>query len=200
MILTPPTHREVVLALIVLSCAMIVLDISIMLTALPRLQADLGFTNAGLSWVSSIYTLFFGGFLLLGGKLGDLFGRRRMYMLGLAIFALASLAIGAAQSAGFIIAARAVQGLGAAMAPLTSVGVAAVEPRDVGAASGTVNVAHQMGSSLGLALLVALAALTSTAGNSAAAIAERTSHALMGGAFLVALAIVSKLFILRRPA
>ncbi|WP_083217642.1 MFS transporter [Thioclava sp. SK-1] len=117
---TSSTHRKAVLALIVLSYAMIVLDISIVLTALPRLQADLGFTDAGLSWVSSIYTLFFGGFLLLGGKLGDLFGRRRMYMTGLGIFAVASLAIGLAQSAGFIVAARAVQGLGAAiLAPST---------------------------------------------------------------------------------
>ncbi|QEW19017.1 Efflux protein A [Marinibacterium anthonyi] len=117
---TSSTHRKAVLALIVLSYAMIVLDISIVLTALPRLQADLGFTDAGLSWVSSIYTLFFGGFLLLGGKLGDLFGRRRMYMIGLAIFAAASLAIGLAQGAGFIVAARAVQGLGAAiLAPST---------------------------------------------------------------------------------
>ncbi|MCA0946781.1 MFS transporter [Salipiger pacificus] len=457
---TSTTQRLAILALIVLSYAMIVLDISIVLTALPRLQADLGFSDAGLSWVSSIYTLFFGGFLLLGGKLGDLFGRRRMYIIGLAIFALASLAIGAAQGAGFIVAARAVQGLGAAilapstlallqvtfpageernravawysaaagvsasfgmvlgglladliswragfflnlpvslgllvvalrfvgetetyrgridlggallstlglgglvfasvhaaetgwgnwgsfgvlaagallllaflllearvrepllplrllshaersgayaarilflganvafyffvaqymqevlglsaamtglaflpatlvnfvaamnvprmidrvgrgsvlvasfvscglglawlsllgtdsnlftqimlpmilvgfgqgaaMAPLTSAGIAAVEPRDIGAASGTVNVAHQMGSSLGLALLVALATLTSAAGSSAAAIAERTSHALMGGAVLVfAALVISRLFILRRLA
>lgn len=454
------SHRRAVLALIVLSYAMIVLDISIVLTALPRLQTELGFTDAGLSWISSVYTLFFGGFLLLGGKLGDLFGRRRMYLVGLAIFALASLAIGLAQTSSFIVAARAVQGLGAAilapstlallqvtfpegeernravawysaaagvsasfgmvlgglladliswragfflnlpislgllivairfvretetykgridiggavlstlglgalvfasvhaaetgwgnwgsigvlgvgaallaaflltearvsepllplhllthperggaysarvlflganvafyffvaqymqevlglsaamtglaflpatfvnflaamnvpkmirrfgrgpillvslaacgaglawlsllgadsdlwteimlpmvlvgfgqgaaMAPLTSAGIAAVEPRDVGAASGTVNVAHQVGSSLGLALLVALAALTSASGTSEAAIAERTSHALMGGAGLVlAAVVVSKLFILRRLA
>ena len=106
---TSTTQKKAVLALIVLSYAMIVLDISIVLTALPRLQADLGFTDTGLSWVSSIYTLFFGGFLLLGGKLGDFFGRRRMYVVGLAIFALASLAIGAAQGAGFIVAARALQ-------------------------------------------------------------------------------------------
>jgi len=456
---TSSTHGRAVLALVVASYAMIVLDISIVLTALPRLKADLGFSEAGLSWVSSIYTLFFGGFLLLGGKLGDLFGRRRMYILGLAVFAVASLAIGAAQSAGFIVAARVLQGLGAAilapstlallqvtfpagearnravawysaaagvsasfgmvlggiladlvswragfflnlpvslvllvlalrhvretetrahkldlggamlstlgfgglvfasvhaagtgwgnwgsagvlaaglvliaafllvetrvaepllplrllvhperggayaarvlflganvafyffvaqymqevaglsaamtglaflpattvnfvaamnvprmisrlgrgpvlvlsfvscgadlvwlsflgpgdfrtgillpmilvgfgqgaaMAPLTSAGIAAVEPRDVGAASGTVNVAHQMGSSLGLALLVALASLTSATGSSAAAITERTSHALMGGAVLVLAAlVVSRLFILRRPA
>ena len=117
---TSTTQKKAVLALIVLSYAMIVLDISIVLTALPRLQADLGFTDTGLSWVSSIYTLFFGGFLLLGGKLGDIFGRRRMYVVGLAIFALASLAIGAARGAGFIVAARALQGLGAAiLAPST---------------------------------------------------------------------------------
>ncbi|WP_394702150.1 MFS transporter [uncultured Cohaesibacter sp.] len=410
-----------------LSYAMIVLDISIVLTALPRLQADLGFSDAGLTWVSSIYTLFFGGFLLLGGKLGDLYGRRRIYMIGLSIFALASLAIGSAQSAGFIVAARAVQGMGAAilapstlsllqvtfpageernravawyaaaagvsasfgmvlggvladmiswragffinlpisigllivalryvketdrfagkidvlgallstiglgalvfasvhaaeqgwgnwgsigvlalgfvllaaflihearvhepllplrllthaerggaygarvlflganvsfyfflaqymqevlgltaaetglaffpatfvnfiaamnvpkmmarfgrgpvlmvfvgfgqgaaMAPLTSSGIAGVEAEDVGAASGTVNVAHQLGSSLGLALLVALAALTSTTGATRLAIAERTAHALQGGTlFVLAALLVSWMFILR---
>ena len=115
-----PLHTRAVLILVVLSYAMIVLDISIVLTALPRLKADLGFSDAGLTWVSSIYTLFFGGFLLLGGKLGDLYGRRRIYMIGLSIFALASLAIGSAQSAGFIVAARAVQGMGAAiLAPST---------------------------------------------------------------------------------
>ncbi|WP_319410923.1 MFS transporter [uncultured Cohaesibacter sp.] len=413
--------------LVVLSYAMIVLDISIVLTALPRLQADLGFSDAGLTWVSSIYTLFFGGFLLLGGKLGDLYGRRRIYMIGLSIFALASLAIGSAQSAGFIVAARAVQGMGAAilapstlsllqvtfpageernravawyaaaagvsasfgmvlggvladmiswragffinlpisigllivalryvketdrfagkidvlgallstiglgalvfasvhaaeqgwgnwgsigvlalgfvllaaflihearvhepllplrllthaerggaygarvlflganvsfyfflaqymqevlgltaaetglaffpatfvnfiaamnvpkmmarfgrgpvlmvfvgfgqgaaMAPLTSSGIAGVEAEDVGAASGTVNVAHQLGSSLGLALLVALAALTSTTGATRLAIAERTAHALQGGTlFVLAALLVSWMFILR---
>lgn len=113
-------QTRAVLALVVLSYAMIVLDISIVLTALPRLQVELGFTDAGLTWVSSIYTLFFGGFLLLGGKLGDLYGRRRIYMIGLGIFALASLAIGSAQSAGFIVAARAIQGMGAAiLAPST---------------------------------------------------------------------------------
>ncbi|MEC5397373.1 MFS transporter [Uliginosibacterium sp. H1] len=117
---TSPTHRGMVLAIIMASYLMIVIDISIVLTGLPRIQTALGFTPAGLSWIQNAYTLAFGGFLLLGARAGDLLGRRRMFMLGLAIFTLASLAIGAAQSPAWMIAFRAVQGFGAAvLAPST---------------------------------------------------------------------------------
>lgn len=92
------------------------LDATVMNVALPRIRADLGFTPAGLSWVMNAYTLVFGGLLLLGGRLGDLFGRRRMFLTGIAVFTAASLAGGLADSAGLLIAARIVQGLGAAMA------------------------------------------------------------------------------------
>lgn len=113
-------NRSAILSIIVMTYVMIVLDISIVLTGLPRIQAQLGFTEAGLSWVSTAYTLCFGGLLLLGARLGDVFGRRRMYLIGLAIFALASLAIGMAQAPMQLVAARALQGMGAAiLAPST---------------------------------------------------------------------------------
>lgn len=91
-------------------------DATVMNVALPRIRADLGFTPASLSWVMTAYTLAFGGLLLLGGRMGDLFGRRRMFLIGIAVFTTASLAGGLADSAGLLITARIVQGVGAAMA------------------------------------------------------------------------------------
>ncbi|MFT3847718.1 MAG: MFS transporter [Propionivibrio sp.] len=109
-----------VLAIIMASYLMLVIDISIVLTGLPRIQAALGFTPAGLSWIQNAYTLAFGGFLLLGARAGDILGRRRMFIAGLGLFTLASLAIGAATTPAWMIAFRAVQGLGAAvLAPST---------------------------------------------------------------------------------
>ena len=93
----------------------IVIDASIVNVALPSIGAHLHFARDDLSWVVNAYTLTFGGFLLLGGRLADLLGRRRMFMLGLVLFSLASFAGGIAQSEGWLIAARAVQGLGAAI-------------------------------------------------------------------------------------
>ena len=109
-----------VLAIILASYLMIVLDISIVITGLPEIRADLGFSPAGLSWVQNAYMLAFGGLLLLGARAGDLLGRRRMFVAGLALFTAASLAVGARAIAGWLIAARAVQGVGAAiLAPST---------------------------------------------------------------------------------
>ena len=93
----------------------IVIDASIVNVALPSIGAHLHFSRDDLSWVVNAYTLTFGGFLLLGGRMADLLGRRRMFMLGLVVFSLASLAGGLAQSEAWLIAARAVQGLGAAI-------------------------------------------------------------------------------------
>lgn len=113
-------HAGSVLAIIVASYLMIVVDISIVITGLPRIQASLGFSPAQLSWVTNAYTLAFGGLLLLGARLGDIFGRRRMFIAGLSLFTLASMAIGLAQSPGWLLAARAIQGAGAAvLAPST---------------------------------------------------------------------------------
>jgi EmrB/QacA subfamily drug resistance transporter len=106
----------VALALILTCQLMIMLDATVMNVALPHIRTDLGFSTASLSWVMNAYTLVFGGLLLLGGRLGDLFGRRRMFLIGVAVFTVASLAGGLADSAGLLIAARIVQGLGAAAA------------------------------------------------------------------------------------
>ncbi|HEX5993835.1 MAG TPA: MFS transporter [Jiangellales bacterium] len=104
-----------VLAIILLSYLMIVLDISIVITALPKIYYGLGFTTTGLSWVQNAYTLAFGGLLLLGARAGDILGRRHMFLAGLAVFTIASLAVGGAPSPGWLIAARALQGVGAAI-------------------------------------------------------------------------------------
>src|SRR5205823_11215556 len=105
------------LALVLLSAAqfVVVLDASIVNVALPSIQRALDFSASNLQWVVNAYTLTFGGFLLLGGRAADLFGRRRVFVGGLVLFSLASLAGGLAQSEGWLIAARAVQGLGAAI-------------------------------------------------------------------------------------
>jgi MFS family permease len=109
------SHKTAILAIILVSYVMIVLDISVVLTGLPLIHQDLGFTDAGLAWVQSAYTLTFGGFLLLGARAGDILGRRRIFVAGLALFTAASLAISLAQSPAWMLAARAIQGVGAAI-------------------------------------------------------------------------------------
>ena len=94
---------------------MIVLDTTIVNVALPSIKQDLAFSEAGLVWVVNAYMLTFGGFLLLGGRLGDLYGHRRLFLLGLTLFTLASLGCGLAGSQAVLVAARAVQGLGGAV-------------------------------------------------------------------------------------
>jgi EmrB/QacA subfamily drug resistance transporter len=111
------TGRTRWLALLVLCFGdlMIVLDVTIVNVALPSIRADLGFSETSLAWVVNAYLITFGGFLLLGGRLGDLFGHRRLFLIGLSVFTLASLACGLAGSQEFLIGARAVQGLGGAI-------------------------------------------------------------------------------------
>ena len=94
---------------------LIVLDSTIVNVALPSIQADLAFSDASLAWVVNAYLLTFGGFLLLGGRLSDLFGRRRLFLMGLALFTATSLACGLAGSQGFLVVARAIQGFGGAI-------------------------------------------------------------------------------------
>jgi EmrB/QacA subfamily drug resistance transporter len=103
------------LALLLAVQFMIVLDIAIVNVALPSIQTDLNFSQENLQWVVSAYALFFGGFLLLGGRVADLIGRRKLFFAGLVVFGAASLISGLAWSEGSLIAARALQGLGAAM-------------------------------------------------------------------------------------
>ncbi|MFF1731189.1 DHA2 family efflux MFS transporter permease subunit [Streptomyces sp. NPDC058247] len=114
----PPTWLIVAAA-----CAgqfLVVLDVSVVNVALPSMRADLGLSATGLQWVVNAYSIAFAGFMLLGGRAGDLFGRKRMFLVGLGLFTLASLAGGVAQEGWQLLAARAVQGLGAAvLAPST---------------------------------------------------------------------------------
>ncbi|WP_410210825.1 MFS transporter [Aquirhabdus sp.] len=118
--LSSQAKSNILLAIIVASYLMIVVDISIIITGLPKIKAGLGFTTAELSWVQNAYTLAFGGLLLLGARAGDILGRKRMYIVGTAVFTLASLAIGVAQSPAWLLVFRAIQGVGAAvLAPST---------------------------------------------------------------------------------
>jgi EmrB/QacA subfamily drug resistance transporter len=111
----PDPRRWKALALICTAFFMVVLDIAIVNVALPSIGRDLDFSEDNLQWVVTAYALTFGGFLLLGGRAADLLGRRRMFMIGVGFFALASLACGLANSEGTLIGARAIQGLGAAI-------------------------------------------------------------------------------------
>lgn len=107
--------RWLALIILCLGNLMIVLDTTIVNVALPSIRADLGFSETSLAWVVNAYLLTFGGFLLLGGRLGDLFGPRRLFVSGIAVFTLASLVCGLARVQGLLIGARAVQGLGGAI-------------------------------------------------------------------------------------
>ena len=115
-----PTHLGWALTLISIAQLMVVLDATIANIAVPYISADLGFSDSTRTWVITGYALAFGGLLLVGGRLGDLYGRRRIFMLGLGVFAGASLLGGFASSSELLIAARALQGLGAALASPTA--------------------------------------------------------------------------------
>src|ERR1700757_1109703 len=105
------------LALVILCVGdlMIVVDTTVVNVALPSIRASLGFSETSLAWVVNAYLLTFGGFLLLAGRLGDLFGHRRLFLIGITLFTLASLACGLSTTQGFLVTARAIQGLGGAI-------------------------------------------------------------------------------------
>jgi EmrB/QacA subfamily drug resistance transporter len=109
-------HPTVVLGVILATYLMIVLDASVVITALPSIGERLGFSSAGLSWVQSAYALTFGGLLLLGARMGDILGRRRTFVAGVALFTFASFLGGLAQTQSWLLGARALQGVGAAIA------------------------------------------------------------------------------------
>jgi EmrB/QacA subfamily drug resistance transporter len=113
--LDTPRAKNLALLLLAMTQFVIVIDASIVNVALPSIGRHLHFSRDDLSWVVNAYTLTFGGFLLLGGRMADLLGRRRMFMIGLVLFSFASLGGGLAQSEGWLIVARAIQGLGAAI-------------------------------------------------------------------------------------
>src|SRR6266498_1352328 len=117
---TDSRRRWLALIVLCLGTLMNVLDTTIVGVALPSIREDLGFTETSLAWVVNAYLLTFGGFLLLGGRLGDLFGHRRLFVIGIALFTLASLACGLATSQELLVGARALQGLGGAVMSATA--------------------------------------------------------------------------------
>ncbi len=145
------------LALYVL-CAgslMIVLDMTIVNVALPSIRTDLGFSETSLAWVVNAYLLTFGGFLLLGGRLGDLFGHRRLFLAGITLFTLASAACGLSDSQGTLIASRAVQGFGGAVASAVSLSLIMnlfTSPADRAKAMGVFGFVASGGGSIGVLL------------------------------------------------
>ncbi|MGB6162046.1 MAG: MFS transporter [Pseudonocardiaceae bacterium] len=151
------TERRRWLALLVLCMGdlMIVLDTTIVNVALPSIRADLGFSETSLAWVVNIYMLTFGGFLLLAGRMGDLFGHRRLFLVGLTVFTSASLACGLAGSPEFLIEARAVQGLGGAVVSVVALSLIMTmftEPAERAKAMGVIGFVIAGGGSIGVFL------------------------------------------------
>ncbi len=147
--------RWFALIVLCLGSLMIVLDSTIVNVALPSIKRDLGFTQTSLAWVVNGYLLTFGGFLLLGGRLGDLLGHRRLFLAGIALFTLASLACGSATSQGTLIAARVVQGFGGAVVSAVALSLMValfVEPAERAKAMGVFGFVASGGGSLGVLL------------------------------------------------
>src|SRR5438552_7431304 len=117
---TDSRTRWLALYVLCLASLMIVLDVTIVGVALPSIREDLGFSETSLAWVVNGYLLTYGGCLLLGGRLGDLFGHRRLFIAGIALFTVASLVCGLSTTKGMLIGARAVQGVGGAVASAVS--------------------------------------------------------------------------------
>lgn len=151
----PYTKRWSALFLLCTAQFMVIMDTSIIGVALPAIKADLGYSQSGLQWIFNAYVIFFGGFLLLGGKLSDLFGARKVFMWGFVILTLASLLAGVAWSDGALNTGRALQGLGSALiAPsaLTLVLSMFTDPKEVGKALGYWGAAAAAGGSAGVFL------------------------------------------------
>src|SRR6266566_1782028 len=147
--------RWFALIVLCLGSLMIVLDTTIVNVALPSIRADLGFSQTSLAWVVNAYLLTFGGFLLLGGRLGDLYGHRRLFLIGIALFTLASLGCGLAGSQGFLVTARAVQGVGGAIASAVSLSLTMnlfTEPAERAKAMGIFGFVAAGGGSIGVLL------------------------------------------------
>jgi EmrB/QacA subfamily drug resistance transporter len=145
--------RWIALVVLCVGMLMIVLDATIVNVALPSIQDDLGFTQSSLAWVVNAYLIAFGGLLLLAGRLGDLISRRRVFMIGLAVFTLASVACGLAQSQEVLVAARFVQGVGGALTSAVILGMIVTmfpEPRERAKAIGVYSFVASAGGSVGL--------------------------------------------------
>src|SRR4051794_20684052 len=148
----PPRHAGALLGVACATSFICVLDTSIVNVALPPMQDTLGLSPTGLQWVVSSYTLTFAGFLLLGGRAGDLFGRKRTFIAGLLLFAAASLVAGLAQEGWHVVAARFVQGVGGAVLVPTSLSLVTTgftEPRAKAKALSLLTAAAAAGGALG---------------------------------------------------
>ena len=151
----PARQATAILAIICISYFMVILDNSIIFTGLPRIEAAMRFSPAGLTWVQDAYTLVFGGLLLLGARAGDIAGRRRMFTIGLVLFGLASLLVGAASAAWWLVAARAVRGVGAAILAPSSLALLTAtfpEGRQRARAVAAYSAVAGIGASLGLVI------------------------------------------------
>ncbi|MGH3248692.1 MAG: MFS transporter [Trebonia sp.] len=150
-----PEARWLALVILCVGSLMVILDGTIVTVALPTIAADLHFSAGSLSWVMNSYLVAFGGLLLLSGRLGDLLGRKRMFLAGIAVFVLASLACGLAAGPGMLIAARFVQGGGAAMASAVTLGMIVRlfrQPAEQGRAIGAFAFTGAVGASAGLVI------------------------------------------------
>jgi len=150
---TPDRGRWIALAVVCMAQLMSIMDGTIVTVALPKIQADLHFTQSSLSWVLNGYFITFGSFLLLGGRLGDLIGRRRIFLAGIALFTAASAACGLADSQTALVVARFVQGLGGAGAVAAIVAIIAAEfpdPRERAQAMSMYTLTISAGASIGL--------------------------------------------------
>src|SRR5690348_457261 len=146
-------RRWLALYVLCLGTLMIVLDTTIVNVALPSIRSDLGFSQTSLAWVVNAYLLTFGGFLLLGGRLGDLYGHRRLFLSGISLFTVASLVCGVSTSQGLLVGARAVQGVGGAIA--SAVGLSLMmtlftEPADRAKAMGVFGFVASGGGTIGV--------------------------------------------------
>jgi EmrB/QacA subfamily drug resistance transporter len=152
---TDTRTRWLALYVLCLASLMIVLDVTIVGVALPSIREDLGFSETSLAWVVNGYLLTYGGFLLLGGRLGDLFGHRRLFIVGISTFTVASLACGLATTQWFLVAARSVQGVGGAVASAVSLSLMMglfTEPADRAKAMGIFGFVASGGGSIGVLL------------------------------------------------
>ncbi len=148
-------HHWVALYVLCAGMLMIVLDVTVTNVALPTIQEDLGFTQAGLAWVVNGYLITFGGLLLLAGRLGDLLGHRRIFLGGLVIFTLASLACGFSQTQEMLVGARFIQGIGGAMASAVTLGMIVTmfqHPSEQAKAIGVYGFVASAGGTIGLLL------------------------------------------------
>src|SRR4249919_3862598 len=148
-------RRWLALVVLCLGDLMIVLDTTIVNVALPSIREDLGFSQTSLAWIVNAYLLTFGGFLLLGGRLGDLYGQRRLFLIGVSLFTLASVACGLSTTQGLLVTARAVQGLGGAIVSAVALSLIMnlfTEPAERAKAMGVFGFVMAGGGSLGVLL------------------------------------------------